>query len=97
MKPIRQTPARSVSRGRSIKTVDSHRTAAKGAGLGRVLSQLAIFAPIAIEAAAYLRGQQKAKRGKYHKSSTKGKAFDFVLGQAQKRFGKTPPRKKGWF
>ena len=64
---------------------------------GLTLTKVLAFAPIAIEIAAYLRGQQKAKRGKYYKASKRGKAFDFVLGQAQKRLGKTQPKKKGWF
>lgn len=96
MKPSRQTPARS-ARARTIDSSQSYRNASKGAGLGRILSQIAVFAPIALEAAVYLRGQQKAKRGKYHKASTKGKAFDFMLERAHKRYGKTQKGKKGWF
>lgn len=92
VKPVRPT--------RPVRTIDSrqsYRSGAQGAKLGSALSKLAVFAPIALEAAVYLRGQQKAKRGKYYKSSTKGKAFDFLLEQAHKRFGQPASKKKGWF
>ena len=71
------------------------RAAPKRGGLA--LTKVLAYVPIAVELAAYLRGQQKARRGKYYKPSKRGQAFDFVLGQAQKRLGKTQPKKKGWF
>lgn len=100
MKPTRSSrPVRGTVKGTFNARGNAPSAASKRGGL--TLTRLLAFAPIAIEVAAYLRGQQKAKRGKYYKASRRGQAFDFVLGQAQRRFGKTPPktqpRKKGWF
>lgn len=89
--------------GRTVKgtfnapggTPGTARAAAPKRG-GLTLTRLLAFTPIALEIASYLRGQQKARRGKYYKASTKGKALDFVLEQAQRRLGKAP-KKKGWF
>lgn len=88
MKPTRSS--------RSVKGTASSRSAAKSGGALRLLSRLAVFAPVALELVSQLRGQQKAKRGKYYKASSKGKAFDFILSQAQRRYGRGK-RKKGWF
>ena len=92
MKPTRSS--------RSIKGAASSRSAAsapaKSGGALRLLSRFAVFAPVALELVSHLRGQQKARRGKYYKASSKGKAFDFILDQAQRRYGKGK-RKKGWF
>lgn len=97
MKPTRSSRSvRGTVNARPGSSTSAASASAKSGGALRLLSRLAVFAPVALELASHLRGQQKARRGKYYKASTKGKALDFLLDQAQRRYGRGK-KKKGWF
>ncbi|CAM3958694.1 hypothetical protein [Deinococcus frigens] len=51
------------------------------------LSKLLIYAPIALQVIGLLRRSQKTKRGKYIKARKRDRAFDFLLGQAERAVG----------
>ena len=62
------------------------------------LRQLLVYAPVALELIAMLRRRQQAGRGKYVKARKRDRAFDFLLGQAEKRLGGKPAGKsRRWF
>ena len=73
------------------KFPSSARRPARGGKLGKLL----LLAPIALEIVSHLRNQQRAKRGKYHRASRRGKAFDFALSQAKRSLGKG--KRRGFF
>ncbi|WP_034360690.1 hypothetical protein [Deinococcus phoenicis] len=51
------------------------------------LGKLMLYAPLALELLTLVRRNQKAKRGKYTKLRKRDRAFDFLLGQAERRLG----------
>lgn len=65
----------------------SGKTASRKPAPGK-LGRLMVYAPIALELISLLRRKQKAKRGKYTKLRKRDRAFDFLLGQAERRLGK---------
>lgn len=60
------------------------------------LGKLMIFAPIALEIVSLVRKNQKAKASKYVKARKRDKAFDFLLGQAERKMGKKGKSRR-WF
>ncbi|GGM03956.1 hypothetical protein [Deinococcus aerophilus] len=54
------------------------------------LGKLLVYAPLALELITMLRRNQNARRGKYVKARKRDRAFDFLLGQAQRRLGGHP-------
>ena len=57
-----------------------------------------VYAPLVLQAVSALRRSQAAKRGKYTKARRRDRAFDFLLGQAEKRLGgkRTGTRRRGF-
>lgn len=59
------------------------------------LGKLMLYAPVALEVISLLRRKQKTKRGKYTKLRKRDRAFDFLLGQAERRLGKRGGARRG--
>ncbi|GGK28736.1 hypothetical protein GCM10008955_23080 [Deinococcus malanensis] len=59
------------------------------------LSKFMVLAPVALEVLSLIRQQQR-KTGKYVKARKRDKAVDFLLGQAQRKLGGKPSRRR-WF
>lgn len=60
-------------------------------------SKWMVYAPLAAELIGLMRRNQQARRGKYTKLSKRDRAFDFLLGQAERRLGKRTGTKRRWF
>lgn len=58
------------------------------------LSKLLVYAPIALQIIGLLRRSRKTKRGKYVKARKRDRAFDFLLGQAERRIGGAGRRRR---
>jgi hypothetical protein len=73
-------------RNDSMKTARSRSARASASTSGR-LGKLLVYAPLALELITMLRRNHNARRGKYVKARKRDRAFDFLLGQAQRRLG----------
>ncbi|WP_084048115.1 hypothetical protein [Deinococcus hopiensis] len=60
---------------------------------GGTLGKVMMYAPIALELLTLMRRSQGKRRGKYTKARKRDRAFDFLLGQAQKRMKKQGARR----
>ena len=68
------------SKTRSGKTRSSKQRAGK-------IQLLLTIAPVALGLMSQYRERQKTKRGRFYKPRKRERAFDFVLDQANRRFG----------
>lgn len=61
---------------------------------GSSLKKIAVFAPIVLEIISLVRRSKTGQRSKYSKARKRDRTLDFLLAQAQKRFGATPTRRR---